>query len=59
MHWTPGSAARFRLRLEIIPDLWPVVADTAEFETALVNLVVNARDAMPDGGIATIEANNP
>src|SRR5204862_5025076 len=39
-------------------DIWPVTVDPAEFETALVNLVVNARDAMPNGGSITIRADN-
>ena len=34
----------------------PVNVDVAEFETALVNLVINARDAMPGGGIVTVSA---
>jgi signal transduction histidine kinase/CheY-like chemotaxis protein len=38
--------------------LWPVETDATELETAIVNLAVNARDAMPDGGKLTIEASN-
>ena len=34
------------------------MVDVAEFETALVNLVINARDAMPDGGTITVAAHN-
>jgi PAS domain S-box-containing protein len=40
------------------PDLWPVAVDLGEFELALVNIAVNARDAMPDGGRFGIEARN-
>jgi PAS domain S-box-containing protein len=53
-----GLGGAVTLKTEIEPDLWPVVADTSEFETALVNLIVNARDAMPEGGNVIIEANN-
>lgn len=39
-------------------DLWPVQLDPHSFETALINLVNNARDAMPKGGKLTIETCN-
>jgi PAS domain S-box-containing protein len=46
------------LAIELPDDLWPVEADIAEFELALVNIAVNARDAMLDGGTFTISARN-
>jgi CheY-like chemotaxis protein len=53
-----GLGSIIELRIEADDDLWPITVDPAEFETALVNLAVNARDAMPDGGTVTIQAGN-
>ena len=46
------------LRIDIAPDLWPAVADDNQLESAILNLGINARDAMPDGGELTIAARN-
>ncbi|HEY3947787.1 PAS domain S-box protein [Phenylobacterium sp.] len=44
------------LRIAIPAELPPVLTDANQLETALLNLAVNARDAMPDGGVVTVEA---
>jgi PAS domain S-box-containing protein len=46
------------LKCDIPADVWPVEVDIAELELALVNVAVNARDAMPGGGSITLSARN-
>lgn len=49
---------KVRLSLEFQPDLWSVMADVNQLEQVVVNLAVNARDAMPEGGTLTIRTSN-
>ena len=44
--------------VDLRADLWPVTVDPAEFELALLNIAVNARNAMPNGGRFTLVARN-
>ena len=53
-----GVGSTVRIAFDIEREVWPVKADVSEFETGLLNLVINARDAMPDGGTVTIGAHN-
>jgi signal transduction histidine kinase len=48
--------ARILVEFEIPPHLPPIFVDRNSMEAALLNLVINARDAMPDGGTVTIAA---
>jgi PAS domain S-box-containing protein len=47
-----------QIQTKFTDDLWPTVVDPGQFENALINLVVNARDAMPQGGTLAIETAN-
>ena len=53
-----GVGSGVELAFDIAGDVWPIAIDISEFETALVNLVINARDAMPAGGTITVGARN-
>ncbi|MBA7648890.1 Blue-light-activated protein [subsurface metagenome] len=51
-----GVGGNITLEFDLAATALPVTVDTSEFETALVNLVVNARDAMPGGGTIIVGA---
>jgi signal transduction histidine kinase len=44
--------------IEVAPGAWPIFADRQSLENALLNLAINARDAMPEGGRLSIEVSN-
>jgi signal transduction histidine kinase len=46
------------IRTHLADNLWPAIVDPSQVETALINMAVNARDAMPNGGRLTIETGN-
>jgi signal transduction histidine kinase len=50
--------ALVEIKTEFDPDLWPAIVDPTQIELALVNLCLNGRDAMPDGGRLTLSTCN-
>jgi PAS domain S-box-containing protein len=56
LNTTLGS--RIALRVSVGADLWSAKIDGSQLENAVLNLVINSRDAMPDGGTLTIDIAN-
>jgi two-component system NtrC family sensor kinase len=47
-----------QMHIDMAEQVWPIEADVSELEMALLNIAVNARDAMPQGGTFTIHVRN-
>lgn len=60
IHKTLGRmiGEQIRLDLDLQPDLWPIWIDPTQLDQIITNLVVNACDAMPSGGIVTLATKN-
>ena len=52
------KGAHIDLILELGQNIWPINTDTGQLESALLNLMINARDAMPDGGTLVVRTAN-
>ena len=50
--------ARISVNISQEADLWPTQIDVGDFEDSIINLCINARDAMPDGGAIMIKTEN-
>ncbi len=53
-----SATASISFETDLQKDLWPVKIDPSELEDALINLCLNSRDAMPDGGTLTLKTEN-
>jgi PAS domain S-box-containing protein len=56
--WKRTIGPEIKVKLRLAKKLWPVRTDPTQLEAALLNLVINARDAMPAGGQLTVETQN-
>jgi signal transduction histidine kinase len=55
---SPVLGERIKVGVSLVDGVWPVFADPAQIESILLNLAINSRDAMPDGGTLIIECAN-
>ena len=60
MHTLLDRSLREDIKVDIrlAPDLWRIEVDVSQLEVAVLNIAINARDAMPDGGAIIIEGRN-
>jgi len=54
----PTLGFTHRIETQIAADLWPAMADPTQLDLMTVNLVLNARDALPEGGVITLSVSN-
>jgi len=54
----PTMGENIDIEWKLADDAWPAIVDPGQLVTAIINLAVNARDAMPDGGKLTLETAN-
>ncbi len=54
----PSLGENVRIEKRLAEDLWNVLADLSQIEQIVVNLLINARDAMPKGGVIVLETAN-
>ncbi len=52
------AGERVTLTTTLAPDLWPALVDPGQLEQVILNLVLNGRDAMPDGGTLSVATSN-
>jgi two-component system NtrC family sensor kinase len=54
----PSLRGNIQLKVQVPTGIWPVEIDPGEWEIAMLNIAVNARDAMPEGGMFSVTAHN-
>ncbi|TAH64775.1 MAG: PAS domain-containing sensor histidine kinase [Rhodopseudomonas palustris] len=54
----PSLGEKITLATQVEPELWPTLTDPGEIDSAVINIAINGRDAMPAGGVLTITTRN-